>query len=255
LTHVTSIPWRLSTNAERILSRPPEHKPSPLICLEVFSVFIYNLAMKKKHLHINRILQTLRDLYPVVKTQLEHETPFQLLIATIMSAQCTDNQVNKVTRNLFEKYPDPATLANAPLNTIKKIIYSTGFYNNKAKNIKACAHAVLELYQGEVPDDLQKLIKLPGVGRKTANVVRSAAFGHEAIVVDTHVLRISNRLGLTQKKDPVKVEFELMACIPESSWSDLSLQLIYFGRAICDAKKPKCLECPLYDICPTKGKG
>jgi len=204
---------------------------------------------------IKIMLKTLRDRYPLVKTQLEHETPFQLLIATIMSAQCTDNQVNKVSKKLFKKYPDPDTLGTAPLNDIKKIIYSTGFYNNKAKNIKACAIAVRKNHQGLVPEDIDKLVTLPGVGRKTANVVLSAAFGHQTIVVDTHVLRISRRLGLTEKTDPVKVEYELMKIIPKISWSDLSLQLIYFGREICDARKPLCQDCPLFKICSTKGKG
>ena len=206
-------------------------------------------------LKIKTILKTLRERYPVVKTQLEHETPFQLLIATIMSAQCTDRQVNKVSKKLFEKYPDPEGLAQAPLNGIKQIIYSTGFYNNKAKNIKACALAVLNEHQAKVPDDIAKLTALPGVGRKTANVVLSAAFGHQTIVVDTHVLRISRRLGLTKSRDPVKIEYELMEIIPKTSWSDLSLQLIYFGREICDAKKPRCEKCPLFKICPTRGKG
>jgi endonuclease-3 len=203
---------------------------------------------------ISTLLKRLKERYPVVKTQLDHSTPFQLLIATIMSAQCTDNQVNKVTKNLFARYPDPAALAHAPLNDIKRIVYSTGFYNNKAKNIKACAIALLENHNSIVPKDIESLTQLPGVGRKTANVVRSAAFGYQAIVVDTHVLRLSRRLGLTDKKDAVKVEFELMEIIPKSSWSDLSLQFIYFGREICDAKKPLCDICPLYDICPTRGK-
>jgi len=204
---------------------------------------------------IKIILETLRNRYPVVKTQLEHETPFQLLIATIMSAQCTDIQVNKVCKILFEKYPDPESLGKTHLNDIKKIIYSTGFYNNKAKNIKACALAILNEHQAEVPQDMARLTALPGVGRKTANVVLSAAFGHQTIVVDTHVLRIARRLGLTKSRDPVKVEFELMQIIPKTSWSDLSLQLIYFGREICDAKKPFCEKCPLFNLCPTKGKG
>ncbi|CCK81502.1 endonuclease III [Desulfobacula toluolica] len=203
---------------------------------------------------ITKILEILRGRYPVVKTQLEHETAFQLLVATIMSAQCTDRQVNKVSKKLFEKYPDPEALSHASLDNIKKIIYSTGFYNNKAKNIKACAKAILERHEGMVPEDISKLVNLPGVGRKTANVVLSAAFGHQAIVVDTHVLRISKRLGLTDKTDPVKVEHELMQIIPKVSWSDLSLQLIYFGREICDAKKPLCQDCPLFKICLTKAK-
>ncbi len=202
-------------------------------------------------LKIKTILQTLRNRYPVVKTQLDHATPFQLLIATILSAQCTDNQVNKVSKTLFHAYPTPEALALAPLNQIKKIIYSTGFYNNKAKNIKACAWALINEHEGVVPDHRDKLVKLPGVGRKTANVVLSAAFGQQTIVVDTHVLRISNRLGLTDQKDPVKVEYELMEIIPGKYWNDFSLQLIYFGRDICDAKKPRCPECPLLSICPS----
>ena len=205
--------------------------------------------MKSNASKIKKIIQTLKERYPVVKTQLYHESPFQLLIATIMSAQCTDNQVNKVSKVLFKKYPDPDTLSKASLSSLKKIIYSTGFYNNKAKNIKACAFAVLTEYNGVVPDDMDKLVTLPGVGRKTANVVLSAAFGHQTIVVDTHVLRISKRLGLTDKKDPVKVEYELMKIIPKVSWSDISLQFIYFGREICNARKPHCEECPLLHTC------
>lgn len=200
------------------------------------------------------IVQTLRDRYPVVKTQLAHKTPFQLLTATIMSAQCTDAQVNKVTKELFAGYPDPASLAAAPIEKVKRIIFSTGFYNNKAKNIQACARALLDRHNGEVPHDLTSLVKLPGVGRKTANVVRSVCFGHDTIVVDTHVLRISRRLGLTRHKDPVKVEFDLMEILPRSVWNDLSLQFIYLGREICDAKKPACGRCPLFDICPTRGR-
>jgi len=222
--------------------------------LEILSVFIYNPFMTVGSSKIKTILQTLSGRYPVVKTQLEHETPFQLLIATILSAQCTDNQVNKVSKNLFSAYPDPEALARAPLSRIKKIIYSTGFYNNKAKNIKACALALVKEYGGVVPEDMDKLVNLPGVGRKTANVVLSAAFGRETIVVDTHVMRISNRLGLTDKKDPVKIEYELINLIPRKAWNDFSLQLIYFGREICDAKKPLCLECPLLKICPSGKK-
>jgi len=210
---------------------------------------IYNHSMKSDSSKIKKIIRTLKTLYPVVKTQLEHESAFQLLIATILSAQCTDNQVNKVSKVLFKKYPDPDSLNNASLSSVKKIIYSTGFYNNKAKNIKACAYAVLNDHNGIVPDGIDKLVKLPGTGRKTANVVLSAWFGHQTIVVDTHVLRISNRLGLTNKKDPVKVEYELMKLIPKNCWNDISLQFIYFGRKICNAKKPLCMNCPLSDIC------
>jgi endonuclease-3 len=207
-----------------------------------------------KTVDIHFLLRTLKDRYPDVKTQLVHQTPFQLLTATILSAQCTDRQVNRVTGHLFAQFPDPASLAAADLRDIKQIIYSTGFYNNKAKNIKACARAVMERHAGQVPEDLDLLVKLPGVGRKTANVVRSAAFGQPAIVVDTHVLRIANRLGLTKSSDPVKVEFDLMKIVPEPVWSDLSLQFIYFGREICDARTPKCGICPLFDICVFPGK-
>ncbi|WDP92685.1 MAG: endonuclease III [Desulfobacter sp.] len=203
---------------------------------------------------VSIILERLSARYPVVNTQLDHDTPFQLLIATIMSAQCTDAQVNRVTRVLFRKYADPASLAAAPLEEIKSIIYSTGFYNNKAKNIKACARKIVDEFQGGIPEDIDGLTSLPGVGRKTANVVRSVSFGVQAIVVDTHVHRLSRRLGLSRSKDPVKVEFELMDIIPESSWNDIGLQLIYLGREICDARNPRCGECFLYDICPTRGR-
>ena len=205
------------------------------------------MAMSKSK--ITKILETLKARYPVVETQLTHRTPFQLLTATILSAQCTDNQVNKVTEKLFAKYPKPEDLADAPLKDIKPIIFSTGFYNNKAKNIKACAKALLKEFNGKVPPEIEKLIKLPGFGRKTANVVLSTIFNMPAIVVDTHVLRISHRLGLTKKKDPVKVEFDLMKKLPKDKWSDFSLWMIYFGREICDAKKPKCHDCPLADAC------
>lgn len=203
---------------------------------------------------VSIILERLSARYPVVNTQLDHDTPFQLLIATIMSAQCTDAQVNRVTKKLFARYPDPAALADAPLDDIKSIIYSTGFYNNKAKNIKACAQKIVKTFGGQVPTDIKALTSLPGVGRKTANVVRSVCFGVQAIVVDTHVHRLSRRLGLSRHKDPVKVEFELMEIIPESSWNDIGLQLIYLGREICDARKPLCETCFLYDLCPTRGR-
>ncbi len=210
--------------------------------------------MEKLSSRIQILIETLRGRYPVVKTQLEHQTPFQLLIATILSAQCTDNQVNKVTRTLFDHYPHAEQLAAAPLKHIKELIFSTGFYNNKARNIQACARALLDRHQGVVPQEMDALTALPGVGRKTANLVRSVAFDFQTIVVDTHVLRLSNRLGLTDKKDAVRAEFDLMEVIPKESWNDLCLQLIYFGREICDAKKPRCHDCPLYHICPTRGK-
>mgnify|MGYP000138543516 CR=1 FL=1 len=211
--------------------------------------------MKIKVSEINTILETLKDSYPLVKTQLEHASPFQLLIAVILSAQCTDRQVNKVTPVLFSSYPDPESLAKASLKNIQTIIYSTGFYKHKSKYIKACARSLLEDHKGIVPENRDALVSLPGVGRKTANVVLSAAFGWQTIVVDTHVLRISNRLGLTENKDPAKVEQDLMVLIPQEKWNDFSLQLIYFGRDICDAKKPLCSKCPLQGLCPSVATG
>lgn len=208
--------------------------------------------MKKSNVTI--LLNRLSRLYPVVNTQLEHQNPFQLLIATILSAQCTDRQVNQVTPKLFSRFSGPEDLANAPLEDIKKIIFPTGFYNNKAKNIKACASALMDSHGGVVPGDIESLTRLPGVGRKTANVVRSVCFGIQTIVVDTHVHRTSRRLGLADHKDPVKVEFQLMKVIPEASWNDLSLQLIYFGRETCSARNPKCGDCPMFDICPAGKK-
>lgn len=196
-----------------------------------------------------RICRKLSDAYPDVKTQLDHRNPFQLLIATILSAQCTDKQVNAVTPKLFGAFPTPEALAEAPASKIENLIHSTGFFRNKAKNIKSCAGALLETHEGIVPQTLEELIELPGVGRKTANVVLSAAFDQPAVVVDTHVKRISGRLGLTAHSDPTKIEFDLMEILPRSEWNGFGLRLIYFGREICTARKPKCAVCPLFDLC------
>ena len=200
------------------------------------------------------ILKTLRKTYPRVKTQLFYETPFQLLVATILSAQCTDLQVNRVTGPLFERFRAPADFAEAPLTTIEEMIRSTGFFHNKARSIRNCARALVADHGGRVPDRLDDLVRLPGVGRKTANVVLGAAFGVPGMVVDTHVARISRRLGLTDQKDPVKIEFDLMAVIPRKEWSDFSLRLIYFGRETCKARKPRCPACPLAELCPFPDK-
>ena len=197
-----------------------------------------------------KIRKTLRTLYPEVKTQLDHRNAFELLVATILSAQCTDKQVNNVTTALFQKLKTPAEFAGAPLEEIENLIHATGFFRNKAKNIKNCAGMLRDRYAGQVPDTLEELVKLPGVGRKTANVVLGAAFDTPGIVVDTHVGRISQRLGLTENSDPVKIEFDLMQIIPKKDWSDYSLRLIYFGREYCKARKPECPTCPLDKICP-----
>jgi endonuclease-3 len=198
----------------------------------------------------DKIRKILRGIYPEVKTQLFHQNPFQLLVATILSAQCTDKQVNQVTPVLFEHFKTPADFAAAPLKSIEKLIRPTGFFHNKAKNIKNCSKAILERHRGQVPQTLGELVKLPGVGRKTANVVLGAAFGISGVVVDTHVARISGRLRLTENKDPVKIEFDLMEIVPKRAWNDFSLQLIFFGRETCMARKPKCPTCPLNELCP-----
>lgn len=196
-----------------------------------------------------KIRKTLKRTYPDVKTQLYYKNPFELLVATILSAQCTDKQVNTATKVLFKKLKTPNDFAGAALVTLEKLIRPTGYFRNKARNIKNCASMLVEKYNCEVPSRLDELVKLPGVGRKTANVVLGAAFGIQGIVVDTHVARISKRLELTENNNPVKIEFDLMEIIPKKEWSDFSLRLIFFGRAICKARKPACPTCPLYDLC------
>lgn len=196
------------------------------------------------------IRKILRSTYPQVKTPLLHRNSFQLLVATILSAQCTDKQVNSVTQLLFKTLKTPDDFIKTPLNTIENFIRPTGFFRNKAKNIKNCARKLKENYNGKVPASLEELVKLPGVGRKTANVVLGAAFGIPGLVVDTHVARISQRLKLTLNNDPVKIEHDLMKIIPNKDWSDFSLRLIFFGRETCTARKPKCPACPLNRFCP-----
>jgi len=198
----------------------------------------------------DKIRKILRKKYPGVKTQLFYETPFQLLVATILSAQCTDKQVNRVSKDLFKQLKTPADFAEVSVRIIERLIRSTGFYHNKARNIKNCAIELLEKFEGQVPQNLEEMLQLPGVGRKTANVVLGAAFGKPGVVVDTHVARISQRLGLTANKDPGKIEFDLMEIIPRKDWNDFCLQLIFFGREICIARKPKCPTCPLAKLCP-----
>jgi endonuclease-3 len=196
-----------------------------------------------------KIIGILNNTYPHVKTQLNHATPFQLLTATILSAQCTDRQVNKVTETLFKTLKKPEDFIKIELSVLEDLIRSTGYYKNKAKNLKNCAKVLMEKYGGVVPDNLNDLVGLPGVGRKTANVVLGSAFGIPGIVVDTHVSRISHRLNLTKNKEPVKIEFDLMKIIPKEEWDGFSLRLIYFGRQYCRARNPLCKDCPLYDLC------
>ena len=199
------------------------------------------------------ILKELLRSYPDVHTQLRHENPFQLLCATILSAQCTDKQVNAVTPALFARFKRPQDFADADILEIEEFIRPTGFFHSKAKKLKDCAEKLIAVHGGVVPNDMEALLALPGVGRKTANVVLNAAFGVPGIVVDTHVKRISFRLGLTENTDPEKIEYDLMEALPKKTWIDFSLWLIYHGRAVCTARKPKCPDCTLKFACPKNG--
>ncbi len=185
------------------------------------------------------------------KPYLTHTSAFELLIATILSAQCTDARVNMVTPTLFAKYPDPAAFAAADLGELEEAIRSTGFYHNKAKNIIACCQMLMEKYNGEVPSEIEELTQLPGVGRKTANVVRGNIYHIPSVVVDTHVKRISNRLGFTDSDDPVKIEQDLMKILPEEHWIRYNTQGMALGREICKAPTPKCSVCFLKEVCPS----
>jgi endonuclease III len=200
------------------------------------------------------ILSRLKHLYPDARCSLDYETPVQLLIATILSAQCTDERVNLVTPALFEQFPDAAAIAVAPLDTLEKLIHSTGFYRNKARNIQAASRKIMTEFEGEVPHSMEQLLTLPGVARKTANVVLAHAYGINAgVTVDTHVKRLSHRLGLTKQTDPVKVEQDLMKLLPQADWENWSIRLIYHGRAVCMARRPECDRCELADLCTSAG--
>ncbi|MCI8326405.1 MAG: endonuclease III [Lachnospiraceae bacterium] len=185
---------------------------------------------------------------------LNHETPWQLLIAVMLSAQCTDARVNIVTKDLFQKYKTLEDFANADLKELEQDIHSTGFYHNKAKNIISCAKTLVEQYGGEVPRSLEDLTGLAGVGRKTANVIRGNIYNDPSVVVDTHVKRISKKLGFTKEDDPVKVEYDLMKALPKDHWILYNIQIITLGRSICTARNPKCEECFLADLCKAKKK-
>lgn len=198
-----------------------------------------------------KILRLLRESYPDARTELVHRSPFELLVATILSAQCTDERVNIVTRTLFTKYSSVVDFAKVSQSELEKDIHSTGFFRMKAKSIIACSRALLECHQGAVPSTMEELVKLPGVGRKTANVVLSEAFGRsEGIVVDTHVSRVAQRLGLSHSPQPEKIEQDLMSLFDRKEWGDVGGVLVLHGRRICIARKPKCPECPLVNLCP-----
>lgn len=198
------------------------------------------------------LLLRLKQLYPEAPCTLNYDTPVQLMVATILSAQCTDERVNLVTPELFRRFPDAAALAGADLAELETLVRSTGFYRNKAKNIQAACRMIMEQFGGEVPKLMEDLLKLPGVARKTANVVLAHAFDiHMGVTVDTHVKRLSYRLGLTEHTDPIRIERDLMKLLPQDDWENWSIRLIYHGRAVCMARNPQCDRCALADLCPS----
>jgi len=210
------------------------------------------LASSKKH--ARQVVALLKREYADATCALLHDTPFELLIATILSAQCTDERVNIVTKDLFAKYSTPAALAAVPINQLEKLIQSTGFFRNKAKNIHDCCVVLVREHGGQVPNTLDQLVRLPGVGRKTANVVLGTAFRiASGVVVDTHVTRLSQRLGLTEHEDAVKIERDLIELLPKDEWIDFSHRLIWHGRRVCKARRPLCGSCVLEKICPKVG--
>lgn len=213
---------------------------------------MYKETKKQRDLRVEKILEALdREYGREYRCYLNYETDWQLLFAVIMSAQCTDARVNQVTETLYQKYRSLQDFADADLKEMEEDIHSTGFYHNKAKNIIACAKVLLEQYGGKVPSDLESLTALPGVGRKTANVIRGNIYHEDSIVVDTHVKRISRKLGLVDSEDPVKIEFELMEVLPKDHWILWNIDIITLGRTICEARKPKCGECFLREYCPS----
>lgn len=200
------------------------------------------------------VLARLKKRYPEPETMLDHKNPWELLVATVLAAQCTDARVNTITPELFRRWPDPAALARAPQEELEDVIHAAGFYHSKAKNLIGAAKRVVEAYGGEVPHTLEELVTLPGVARKTANVVLWGGFGiNEGLAVDTHVKRLSFRLGLTKNTEPVKIEQDLIKIFPREEWGDVNHRLVWFGRDVCDARRPACSECELYDLCPRKG--
>jgi len=211
-------------------------------------------SLKIKKDRASKLLQILKEQYPSVTIQLVHKNPFELLIATILSAQCTDKRVNIVTADLFQKYQKPVDYLNVSQEELELDIFSTGFYKAKARNIRLCCESIINNFSGEVPSNMKDLLSLAGVGRKTANVVLAHSFGIAGIVVDTHVKRISNRLDLTKETDPVKIEFALIKVIEKDIWVDFTHYLIMLGREICTSRKAKCEICLLTEYCPSAFK-
>jgi len=210
------------------------------------------VAVADDRARAREIIRRLREEYPDARCSLNFENPFQLLVATILSAQCTDERVNQVTPALFARYPTPEDLAGARQEELEELIHSTGFYRNKAKSLLGMAARLVEEHGGRVPDEMEALVRLPGVGRKTANVVLGNAFGKaEGVVVDTHVKRLAGRLGLSRASDPDRIEQDLMELVPREDWTDLAHLFIYHGRAVCKAPRPRCEACRLAELCPS----
>ncbi len=221
-----------------------------LVSLLVLLAEMSKIKLSKKQRAL-AILSELKKLYPDATCSLNYDTPVQLLVATILSAQCTDERVNKVTPKLFKQFPDAPALASADREELENLVRSTGFYRNKAKNIQGACHKIVTQFDGQVPQTMEELLQLPGVARKTANVVLAHGFRIiEGVTVDTHVKRISNRLGLTKNTDPVKIEQDLMKILPQPDWENYSIRIIYHGRAVCKARKPNCDQCQLAQLCP-----
>ncbi len=199
---------------------------------------------------IGQVIRRLKKIYPDVRCALNYSNPLELLVATILSAQCTDRRVNKVTPAVFKKYRNAKTLACADLSELQELVRSTGFYQNKAKHIRAAAQKITEKFGGEVPRKMEDLVTLPGVGRKTANVILGNAYGIPGMPVDTHMIRLNNRLGFTRQQDPVKIETELTGLVPKKDWTMYSHLIIHHGRQRCRARKPDCGGCEIRDLCP-----
>jgi len=212
-------------------------------------------SLVQKKVRARAIYRILSKTYPNVRCELNYKTAYQLLVATVLSAQCTDKRVNQTTPALFKKYPNPLKMAQADIKDIQRLVKSTGFYRAKAKNIKTLSSKIITDFDGKVPNKLESLITLPGVGRKTANVVLGHAFGTPGITVDTHFGRLSRRFGWSKLLDPVKVEFEVGKLIPEKEWTNLSQRLIWHGRRVCHSRKPACGACPIAKYCPSYGMG
>jgi endonuclease-3 len=208
-------------------------------------------TLKQRQERANLIFDILDPLYTYEKTALTYRNAFQLLVATILSAQCTDKQVNEVTKTLFKKYKKPEDFLGAPISELEQDIRPTGFYRNKAKSLKGCSQGLVDLYKGNVPSTMEELLKLPGVGRKTANCVLGAVFDVPGVVVDTHVKRLSIRLGLTKNEDPDKIEMDVEGLLPKERWRRFSDILIYHGREVCKARKPEHERCAVFNLCPS----